>query len=141
MTRPALLALAAPAMLLSAAAIARSPDFGPSRDVALTCTVTGAKHLGAATTPAQVCALFKRRIDAAIARQTRVTPAWPSRGNAIRVFVRIDGPRTVGANATVRAKGRIRQIPEITLDVMDKSIQLRDLDLLANQLARSIAQS
>jgi hypothetical protein len=141
MIRPVLLALATPALVLSAAAVARSPDFGASRDLAYVCTVTGTKHLGAAATPEQVCALFKRRIDAAIARQTRVAPVWPSRGNAIRVQVRIASPREVGASATIRAKARIRQVPEITLDVMDKSIQLRDLELLANQLARSIAQS
>lgn len=120
--------------------MARTPDFDPAREVAFVCTVTGAKHLAPAGSAQQVCALFKRRIDAAIARQTRAAPAWPARGNAIRVTVRIAGPHEVGAAATIRTRGRTRQIPELTLDVMDKAVGLRDLELLANQIARTITE-
>ncbi|HQV04924.1 hypothetical protein [Novosphingobium sp.] len=120
--------------------MAKSPLFDPASPVTYSCAVSGAEKLRPRLDPAAVCNLFKRQIEAEIARQTRAAPAFPARGQAIRVAVRIVGPREASASAEFRARGKLIKRPEITLDVMDKSLGMRDLESLASQLSRSITQ-
>lgn len=124
----------AAAAVLAAPASAR-PLFDPARPVTFVCTVSGAKSLS----PAQVCAVFKRELDRMLARPTRAAAAWPARGNAVRIAVRFASPREVSAAATRRSAGKTTYVPEVTQDVMDKSANLGDLELLAKQVARMIA--
>lgn len=131
--RKSALSVIAAAAVLSAPASAR-PLFDPARPVAFVCTVSGGKGLS----PAQVCAVFKRELDRALARQTRSASAWPVRGNALRIAVRFASPREVSVVATLRSAGKMTHVPEVTQDVMDKSADLRDLELLAKQVARMI---
>jgi hypothetical protein len=126
------------ALVLSVPAMAKAPLFDPASPVAFSCTVSGAEKLRPALDRAAVCALFKQKIEAEMARRTKAAAAFPARGQAIRVTVRIVGPREASAGAELRARGRLAKRSEITLDVMDKSIAMRDLDSLAIQVARSI---
>jgi hypothetical protein len=135
MRAPSILAGLASAALLSGPADAKASVIDPARPVAFVCSVSGSKSLS----PAEVCAVFKRKLDGAIARQTLPAKTWPAQGNAVRIVVRFAGERTVSAAASVRSAGKIRNVPELTQDVMDKGVGLRDLELLATQLMRAIA--
>ena len=115
------------------------PSFDPATGIAFVCAVSGAGRLRPAMTPAQICAIFKRKIDGAIARPSKAVAAWPVRGNAIRVKVRIDGPNGLSAAASTRARGKTVHVPEMTVDVMDKAVGFRDVETLATQLAQMIA--
>jgi hypothetical protein len=139
-TRP-ILVVAGAAVVLAVPAMAKAPLFDPARPIAFSCTVNGGEKLQPALDRAAVCALFKRKIEAEMARQTKAAPAFPTRGQAILVTVRIVGPREASASAELRARGKLAKRPEITLDVMDKSVAMRDLDSLAIQVARSIFQT
>ncbi|MFM5950770.1 MAG: hypothetical protein ACKOPM_16315 [Novosphingobium sp.] len=140
MIKPTILAFAGAALVLSPSVMAKPALFDSGTPIAFTCTLSGGEKLRPALDPAAVCAQFKRRIEAEIARQTRAVPAFPARGQAIAVAVKIIGPREASATMKLRARGRSAIRPEITLDVMDKSIGMRDLESLATQVARSIAQ-
>ena len=141
MNKLSILACAVGAMMLSAAAMAKAPLFDPAAPIAFSCTLNGAEKLRPALDPATVCGLFKRRIEAEIARQTKAAPGFPARGQAIRVTVRIVGPREVSAVTELRARGKLQKRPEMTLDVMDKSVGMRDLESLAIQVARAVSQT
>jgi len=132
--------LAATASLTTAPAAPAPPRFASTLPVAFHCTVTGTKNLRQDASASQICNLFQRRVDRAIARQTRMTTGWPASGNAISVTIHASTPREISAAAIIRVNRQIRRVPEITLDVMDKSAGLRDLELLADQLARAIVQ-
>lgn len=128
-----------PTFLLSGGVMAKTPVFDPAREVVFVCSASGTERLRPQTSAAQVCALFRQKVEAAIARRTRSANALPSSGNGLRIVVRIDSARSASAAATVQARGKTIRHPELTIDVMDKSLGMRDLDLLANQIARKLA--
>lgn len=134
----ALLSILATVLLPGPAATAKPRLFDPAREVQFTCSVNGLKHLHPVQTAAQVCAVFKRKVDGAIARQTRAVRAMQVTGNAVGIILRIKGPHSASAVLITRSGGKTVSHPELTIDVMDKSISLRDLDTLATQIARKL---
>jgi hypothetical protein len=126
------------AFLFTSGLMAKAPVFDHAREVVYVCSASGTEHLRPQASAAQVCAVFKRKVEAAIARRTRSANALPSRGNGLRIAVRIDSARSASAMATVMTNGRSVRHPELTIDVMDKSLGMRDLDLLATQIARKL---
>lgn len=134
---------ALPLVLLAMANAASLPPpakFSPTREVALVCTATGAQNLHPAATSAQVCAAFKRRFDARLGRATRLTARAPAKGDVVSVALHIPGPHSAGATVTARAGGVSTRWPEISVDVMDKPLEMREIEQLAAEVARTIMQ-
>lgn len=112
---PAVLATvgaAVAAVPATSAAMPSTPAFEPGREIAFYCTVSGSSAIKPVVTPAQVCALFKRRFDAALGRDTRVSAVLPVSANAIRVAVRISGNRSASAAITTTAREKARAGPK-----------------------------
>jgi hypothetical protein len=118
-----------------------NPAFEPGREIAFYCTVSGASAVKPVVTQAQVCALFKRRFDTALGQITRAGAGPSASANAIRVAVRISDNRSASAAITTTARGKSTRWPEISVDVMDKSLGIRELEQLAGAVARSISHS
>ena len=132
-----------PVLLLAMATRASLPPpakFSPAREVALVCTATGAQNLHPATTSAQVCSAFKRQFDAALGRDTLVATRAPASGDVVSVALHIPGPRGASAAVTTRAGGVSARWPEISVDVMDKPLEISEIGQLATQVARTIMQ-
>lgn len=112
--------------------------FAPDREVVLVCAVTGAGKIRPAATAPQICAEFKRRFDTALGRGTRSAASPPARGQLVTVDLRITA---TGAAALVaaRAGGKTHRWPEIAVDVMDKQLGMREIGLLAGNVARVVS--
>lgn len=134
MTRTRLIAGLVLASLPAGAAMAATRVAGPA-PLQFVCTVQGAEKLAKGFDKTQICAVFQRRFEAAGKRSLRPIGAWPRSGDAVSVTIRFAGPREASASARVRLNGKIMSVPELTQDIMDKSLGLRDLDFLATQLA------
>jgi hypothetical protein len=99
--------------------------------------LTGNAKGSPALTRAAVCARFVRSIEPALkVRLTEVsaTPA-PGKGRWISVHVRLGAPASAEAAFTSRLGGVVRKHAAISVDVMDKRLEMREIDLLAKDVA------
>lgn len=140
-TRTAALAAAVFAAMTATPALPAAPAFEPGREIVLVCTTIGAGQAQPSLTPAQICTAFKRRLDAGLGRITRTGATMPQSGNAIRVELRVANSRSASALVTTAARGKSTRWPEITVDAMDRSLGLREIEQLAGEVAKTITHT
>lgn len=101
------------------------------------CALTGKAKGSPALTHAAICARFVRAIEPAL--KVRLIPVstapLPGKGRWITIQVRLDAPASVEAAFTSRLGRAVRKHPAIAIDVMDKKLELREIDLLAKDVA------
>jgi hypothetical protein len=139
--RRAGLVCAAIALMAGGSAQSATPGFEPGREIVLVCTVAGAANIHPSATSAQICAVFKRRFDAALGRATRLSPALQGADNAVQIAVRMADARSASAAVTTIARGKSTRWPELTVDVMDRHMGMREIEQLAGEVARAIGLS
>lgn len=141
-TRPAAMVSAMVAAVMSATpALSAAPGFETGREIVLVCTAIGGGQARPPLTPAQICASFKRGLDAGLGRATRTAATLPRSGNVIRVELRIADSRSASALVTTTARGKSTRWPEFAVDVMDRSLGLREIEQLAGEVARTITHN
>lgn len=101
------------------------------------CTLTGSAKGSPALTRAVVCARFVAAIEPALkVRLVQVTaPPAPGKGRWISVQVRLGAPASAEAAFTSRLGKTVRKHAAIGVDVMDKRLEMREIDLLAKDVA------
>lgn len=112
-----------------------------NRGAALICMVAGVNAIRPATSSSAVCAVFKRQIDRALTAPTQTVGglAAGSRGDWIKLDVRLLKSGTVTADAASRLQGKTVAHPQIAIDVMDKSVGMREIEILAQEVAKAIS--
>lgn len=101
------------------------------------CTLTGKAKGSPNLTRAAICARFVRAIEPVLkVRLTEVSamPA-PGRGRWISIQVHLGAPASVEAAFTSRLGRAVRKHPAIAIDAMDKKLEMREIDLLAKDVA------
>jgi TRAP-type C4-dicarboxylate transport system substrate-binding protein len=108
--------------------------------VELSCSVDGAHHIGS---PAEICAAFQNEIHAALNRPVKTVEVFPASGigDAVDVDVRVLKRGGVVAQVKQRKKGTTENFPEIAVDVMDRPLAMRDVEMLAREVAKLFATS
>lgn len=101
------------------------------------CTLSGSTKVAPALTRAAVCARFVAAIEPALkVRLIQVAaPPAPGRGRWISIQVRLAQPASAETAFTSRLRGTVRKHAAIGIDVMDKRLDLREIDLLAKDVA------
>jgi hypothetical protein len=112
-------------------------------ELGLLCSVEGTKLLNPAMNDEGVCAVFKTKIDSALARQTvtvnSLSEAVPA--DWIEIDVRFSKPGTASAKLVQYTSGKETAYPEIAVDVMDKAMGPNDVDTLASTVAKALAET
>jgi hypothetical protein len=107
--------------------------------VELTCIVDGAQYVGSS---GEICSAFKQKIDAALEVPTRQAKTFVvnGRSDAIAIDIRVLKRGGVVAKVKQRKNGSLQNFPEIAVDVMDRPLAMRDVETLANEVARLFVQ-
>ena len=126
-------------MLMASAIFVTGCSAATAKTVDLSCVVEGAQYLGTADS---ICAKFKPHIDTALSVKTRSVSNFSAHvsGEALGLKIRILKRGGLVAQVQRRANGKIRQYPEIALDVMDRPLTMRDIDVLAKEVVKAIAR-
>lgn len=90
-----------------------------------------------------LCDEIKRKIDGALAQQTRPVKSITRAGDAewIEVDVRMVPPGTASATVVHHIGGREFAHPEIAVDVMDKPFGPAEAERLASEVARAVMKA
>lgn len=115
----------------------------PRESVALVCTVAGLpKHRGVLTEES-ICARFSLRIREALERSVRPEAQLPASPAArwIKLEVKLLPRDRAEARLTSRLHGNAMNHPVMAVQVMDKSMDLDDIDKLARLVGRTLAES
>jgi hypothetical protein len=112
------------------------------RETGFSCTVSGAKFADPTMDNAAVCQLVQSKIDAALTRRTvRIEPQVAAKSaQSISVDIRYTKLGSIIATIDEKSGGVSARYPEIAVDVSDKPIGRRDVNILAAEVARVIAE-
>lgn len=104
------------------------------------CTLTGNTKGSPALTRAAVCARFTAAIEPALkVRLIPISAAPPAaKGRWISLQIRLRAPAGAEAAFTSRLGRTVRKHAAIGVDVMDKQLELREIDLLAKDVAEAL---
>jgi hypothetical protein len=127
--------------LTMASAACSAPISSNKTKSAFLCSVKGVQHLGAGTTDAAVCDMFKTRIEKALAAKMKVAKSASGvvEGDWIKVDVRLVKSGTATAILTQKIGSKQKAYPAIAVDVMDKPLGQKEVEMLAREVARQIS--
>ncbi len=116
---------------------AEAESTAPRPAVQFHCTLIGNTKGSPALTRAAVCARFVAAIEPVLkVRLVQVLAApSPGKGRWISVQVRLGAPASAEAAFTSRLGRTVRKHAPIGIDVMDKRLEMREIDLLAKDVA------
>lgn len=101
-----------------------------------TCSVTGARHLSADASSADICRKFEERlVDAMAAAGKTVDPA------ALTVSIDLHERGSAEALISRRGQDETTEYPKVSVDVMDRPLAQGDLDRLAAAVAQVMLQA
>lgn len=102
------------------------------------CSLSGKTRGSPALTRAAVCARFVRAIEPVLKVRlvAASTAPLPGKGRWISVQVRLCTPASAEAAFTSRLGKAVRKHAPIGIDVMDKSLDMGEIDLLAQEVAQ-----
>jgi len=136
----AILALGGAMMLGSQQSAAAGPDSRPV--VNIHCTLTGSAKSAAGLTRAAVCARFARTIETALKVRLVETATAPGpKGRWIAIQVKLGVPAHAEAAFSSRLGRSVRNHQSLGIDVMDKPLDLREIDMLARQVAEVLRKA
>jgi hypothetical protein len=101
------------------------------------CTLAGKAKGAAQLTISGVCTRFVQAIEPALKVRLVEVATAPSanKGRWIAIQVRLAAPAHAEAAFTSRLGGTVTKHQPIGIDVMDKSLDMREIDMLARQVA------
>ena len=95
-----------------------------------TCTVEGAQYLSVSATEVEICDLFQSKLSEALGS------GGP--GGDVAVSLEIEKSGTINASVTKTAESTPTNYPTVSVDVMDRPLNLSDVEQLAMSAARVI---
>ncbi len=112
------------------------------QETGFSCTVSGAKFADPTMDNAAVCALVQSKVDSALSRRTvRIDPQGATKSeHSFSVDIRYTKLGSIIASIGVQNAGVSSRYPEISVDVSDKPIGRQDVNSLATEVARVIAE-
>ena len=121
-------------LALPARAASRTPAPHGEAPLQLICVMAAAKG---AIAPVQACALMRERLAEGLGRPVALVGALPRRRPGDWISLRLDRQRPDSLAAHMQASfgGVITRLPEIGVDVQDRSLRASDLDRLARAVA------
>jgi hypothetical protein len=103
----------------------------------LSCTATGTKLLSPPAPAAAVCARMKAGLEKAMAR--KMGDAVPAKAT-LAIDIRLTKPATATAYLVEHRGGRNIAHPPISVDVMDRALDLKIVDILASEVAKHLSK-
>ncbi len=109
-----------------------------SKAVELSCALHGKQSIGSAE---QICSVFQKKIDASLPGRTQLVKSFAAQNavDAIDLDVRIANHGGIVAHVKKRKNGVVQNFPEIAIDVMDRPLAMRDIDMLASEIAKLVS--
>jgi hypothetical protein len=105
------------------------------------CVASGAEQLKPAMDEAAICSLFQQSVDKMLARP--VTPVKSlsagASGDWIKIDIRLTNKRSVSAIVSQKNGASEVTHPEVAVDVMDKALSKRELEILAGEVAKLVS--
>lgn len=98
------------------------------------CTIEGEKFLAPDADADALCSRFEQHLQAALAE---AAPGRTADEFSVHVTIGERGSLTADVQGT-GAQGASREYPSVTLDVMDRSLEINDLDRLADAVVRIV---
>lgn len=106
------------------------------------CNVNGAELLKPKIAPAAICAQIKQSIETATKVRLQAVAALPKVNTrsvaSLKIDVSMRKPGIIAAIVTQQNRRMIKVHPEISIAVLDRVVDARDIDLLAREIARMI---
>lgn len=124
--------------LIMAALVSSAQADAAAPRVWFQCRIEGADQALGGLSREQVCARFAAALEPLAGGRLVTLEAdqpLPRKGRWIALAIRRSPPSGLEARLTARLGNTIRQYPPIAVDVMDKALQLREIDILARQVA------
>ncbi len=122
---------AAPLAAVAALGACASAEAGT---IAFSCHVDGAKAIAPDT---QICSAFLRKIGGVSPHlYEQINSFSATSGDAIDIDIRVMKFGSIVARVKQRKNGMVQDIPETSVDVMDRPMNLGDIDILAAEVAR-----
>lgn len=108
--------------------------------VALVCTVKPGVAVKGGTDGVAICEVFRGRLETAIGAPVRLAGAIPVGTRSRWVSIAITAPRPHALEVRMRSQlsGRRIDHPPLAIDVMDKTLDRRDVDTLAQHVAKQV---
>jgi hypothetical protein len=134
--------------ILSMPVLAMSVSTGCSANIgavkgetAFYCQVSGAEQLTPAMTEAAICDLVQTSLAGVIANPMTPVKSLPAAtsGDWVKVDIRLSKKRSASALVSQRVGAHEETYPEIAVDVMDKALSKRELEILAGEVAKLIS--
>lgn len=129
-------------VLLTGSAACTAHSGAMQNSIAFSCAISGVKFADATLDNATVCALFKAKVEAALDRKTTAEHNLSVKdgGDAINLDIRYTKLGSVIATIVEKSGSINTHYPEISVDVSDRPIGQQDVNLLATEVARVIAE-
>jgi hypothetical protein len=110
-------------------------------ETAFHCVASGAEQLKPALDDAAICRLFQQSIDKVLARPVTPVKSLSARavGDWIKVDVRLTNKRTASAIVSQKTGENEVTHPEVAVDVMDKALSKKELEILAGEVAKLVS--
>ncbi len=129
--------------LMTSASACTAHDGVKQTGVGYLCAVDSTKMIAPIMSEDQVCALFKAKIDDALQQKTvtvdSASKVLPEKW--MKLEVRFSMPATASATFVQSTNGKETVHPEIAVDVMDKAMGPKDVDMLASAAAKYLAEN
>lgn len=108
------------------------------------CTVNGAGMLKPKIAPDAICSQVQRGIEAGLNTQL-VAVSPPARvatrsARTLKVELSVRRPGIIAAIVTQQNRVMVKVHPEISIAVMDRAIDTRDIDMLAREIVKLISR-
>jgi hypothetical protein len=123
--------------LLSTFAAATACQAAPAGKIELGCQVEGTTQAGS---PGAICTAFLKQIEKAVKKPTQLQQQRVAAGNADRIDVRVRILKrgSLIAHVSELRAGKMRDFPEISVDVMDRPMSFRDIETLTTEVAKLV---
>lgn len=126
----------------SAIAVIGATACGPAQagTTAFSCSVIGKQHIGSTEA---ICLPFRQKIDATLpqALTTADTFLTGSGQDTIKVEIRILKHGSMIVQVIQRKQGKLYIHPDQAIDVMDRPIRLKDVERLADEVAKLVGKA
>lgn len=124
-------------------ALLAAPSLGEAATLSsFICNVNGAELLKPKIAPDAICAQMRHGIETAINGRLQAIAAPPKArsrvGASLTIDVSIRKPGIVAAIVTQQNRRTIKVHPEISIAVLDRALDARDIDQLVREVARMI---
>jgi hypothetical protein len=128
--------------VLAVALIGASVPTEAAKPLPFLCAVSGSKMLKPRLSPDDICARFKRGIEAALKTPMQPVAALPATVTASTRWIKVDvtfkKPGVASALVTQQSRGKTKTYPEMAIMVSDRVMDSGTVDRLVSEVGRAV---